>query len=676
MAGPRVTSLCTAAGTVRAASLPESLLSPARPAPKLGPVMSRHVGGGPEHVARGQGRDGPTKTPPSTRPEAQGPAGGSLTGPGLVRRLQATAGNAAVTGLLRPPGYTGAVLVLQRKPGDFATTTALTLKSGWGFLAIGATPWDNLLAAIRAYAALKDNQYDARVAGLQQLPALIAAWETHHKVGTATLNADEKAKVAALKTLRDLIDAEHRDLAGSGVRVDEATQGVKALRFKGDYFLEQVMAGRTTMVKGDHGLYVTKLQQALSDTSHLAPDKVSGTFDDDTVAAVKQFQQAQAVPQTGAVDRTTMERLEGTFRGHAVEQTLAQAPSIGAKAAPGEFAWGSAPADLTAHARALSPAEETAAKEAVKTAQVAGAGGALPTFVNDVGTGTYESRLKALVLALVDNQFDRMAKGMAAKRTKPGALFDWAHIDTVAARSKAATDAIFGKFAVGPPLAHGVGIHDAWDTKVNLLTDVAQQDSAATWRVDKLLTGNAQVKELDREHGAIQSRGPEKAIVDKVRAAVIAAKRDRLLEIHKAWPAFASGGVVNIQRFKGATDAANRDEMWHLFQTVVHEYLHTLEHSRYRVYQTKLGQQEGSFTLREGVVEYFTYIVLESVTYDDALRTTVEGTFHDGSLKHPIPRYGGYGERANAEKLAGVVGPSNVMAAFFLGDVEKIGGKP
>jgi hypothetical protein len=115
--------------------------------------------------------------------------------------------------------------------------------------------------------------------------------------------------------------------------------------------------------------------------------------------------------------------------------------------------------------------------------------------------------------------------------------------------------------------------------------------------------------------------------------------------------------------------------MWDLFQTVVHEYLHTLEHSRYRGYREGLGQQAGGFTLREGVVEYLTHTVLESINYADAdLRRVVEGDFHDPDTTDPVPTYHGYTERANAEKLAGVVGARNVMAAFFLGDVEKVGG--
>jgi len=275
---------------------------------------------------------------------------------------------------------------------------------------------------------------------------------------------------------------------------------------------------------------------------------------------------------------------------------------------------------------------------------------------------------------LVQNEYQQLAAGKADLRDDDD-LFDWDHIRAVAARSKAATDAVFGKWSVGPPLAPGVSIHDAWETKVNLLMDVDAQDAAANWRVEKLLTGHPYVRDLDREHGAIQTRGPEKVIVDRVKAQIVAAKRAELLETHKAWPAFAADGVVNIQRFRSSTDRGNRREMWDLFQTVVHEYLHTLEHSRYRGYREGLDQQAGGFTLREGVVEYLTYTVLESVDYaDDGLRRAVEGEFHEDGTVDPIPQYHGYTERANAEKLAGVVGARNVMAAFFLGDVEKVGG--
>jgi Putative peptidoglycan binding domain len=590
--------------------------------------------------------------------------------------LQTTAGNAVVARALARRRN------VQRMPAAFATTPAASLKagmdfnlkSGWGLLGYGS--WDAILEAIRAYASLSNDAYEARKAALAGMPTLMASWEADHNVGTATLDADEKAKVAALKALRTLIADEHRELAAAGAGVDERRQAMQALRFKGDYMLEQVLQGRVTLVRGDHGLYVTKVQQALADTSHLASDKVTGTFGDDTATAVAAFQKEQGLPERGDVDGATMVKLATIFQAHGVEKALAQAPAIGEKSGPGEFTWGAAPAELTAGARILSADDETAAKEAVKTSQAAGPGGVAPTFVSNLpGKGSYEARLKALVLSVVEDEYNSMGKGKAAKRS-PADLLEWDHIKEVAARSKQATDAVFGKFALGPPLKPGAGIHDAWDKKVNSLKTDTDLDKAANWRVEKILTGDPNVAALDRQHGAIQSRDPEKKIVEKVKAEIVAAKRAELVETHKGWPAFAGGGEVNIQRFKADTNKGNRDVMWDLFQTVVHEYLHTLEHSRYKAYQSKLGQQAGSFTLREGVVEYFTYTVLESVTYDDALRVAVEGEFHDDKTKHTIPKYHGYGQRANAEKLAGVVGARNVMAAFFLGDIEKIGGKP
>jgi hypothetical protein len=610
------------------------------------------------------------------------PPGSARVQPTLLTQPELHVSNSAIAGLAARDATATQRRTVQRMPAAFATTPAIrlksgidfNLKSGWGLLGYGS--WDAILDAIRAYSVLANDKHAERKAALDAMPGLIAMWETDHKVATATLSADERAKVSALDDLKTLIAAEHRELAAIGMGVDEKRQAMKAFRFKGDYLFEEVLQGRVTLVRGDHGLYVTKLQQALADTKHLAADKVTGAFDADTETAVKAFQKAQSLPERGVVDRPTMVKLDSIFQAHTAEQALAQAPAIGPKGAPGEFAWGSAPAELTAGARNLSAEEAKAAQEAVKTSQVAGPGGILPTFVSDLpGKGSYEGRLKKVLLYLVQALYDSTAKGKAAKRADTD-LFKWDHIKEVAARSKQATDAVFGKFAVGPPLQPGAGIHDAWDEKVKKLKTESQLEAAATWRVNKLLTGEPLVAELDRQHGAIQSRDPEKAIVDKVRAEIVAAKRDDLVEIHKAWPAFASGGEVNIQRFKEDTNKKNRDAMWDLFQTVVHEYLHTLEHSRHRAYREKLEAQAGGFTLREGVVEYFTYTVLGSVTYSDELRVLVEGDFHENSLKHPIPKYEGYGQRANAEKLAGVVGARNVMAAFFLGDIEKIGGKP
>src|SRR5262249_36951096 len=172
---------------------------------------------------------------------------------------------------------------------------------------------------------------------------------------------------------------------------------------------------------------------------------------------------------------------------------------------------------------------------------------------------------------------------------------------------------------------------------------------------------------IDNEHSAIHTRAAEKAIVDKVKADMIAKYRTELIETHKGWPGYAGGGKIFVQLFKESTDDANKRNFWDFYQTFIHEYIHTLEHPAHVAYRTAMDEQKGGFTLREGVTDYFTKIVWNSITLDDALRKKVEGPLNDPLKKFSIQSLNTYRESENAERLAGVVGVRNVAAAFFLG---------
>jgi hypothetical protein len=149
--------------------------------------------------------------------------------------------------------------------------------------------------------------------------------------------------------------------------------------------------------------------------------------------------------------------------------------------------------------------------------------------------------------------------------------------------------------------------------------------------------------------------------------------RDKLLELHKAWPGFASGGVVYVQLFKGANPQKQRAERWDFFQTFIHEYIHTLEHPDHIAYRGGLSAQKGGFVLREGTTDYFTKIVWSGLVLNEALRARIEGPVHDPVNIFAVPDLNTYPEADNAERLAGVVGIRNVAAAFFLGKVDLIG---
>jgi hypothetical protein len=77
--------------------------------------------------------------------------------------------------------------------------------------------------------------------------------------------------------------------------------------------------------------------------------------------------------------------------------------------------------------------------------------------------------------------------------------------------------------------------------------------------------------------------------------------------------------------------------------------------------------------LREGATEYLSHIVWSSITFDAALRKTIEGPFHDPLTTFKIPQFVGYAEFANAERMAGIVGIRNFLASYFLGKTELIG---
>ena len=569
---------------------------------------------------------------------------------------------------------------VRRKPAALAVTPAATNAD----LAVGDQEWLALRTATLAYSVLAEDQYDDRAAQLGEISKLMDTWvevaRTSGKVVRKRSQAEldqQLARVNATKSLRELVAVEQRELADAGVRANERTQKIKGPRFKGDYLLEQVMGGSAALKIGDRGLYVTKIQQALADLNWLEGKDVTGTFAAETEAGLKVFQKAANLPESGRIDKATVAKLDSVFTTHGVEARLSKALAAPVRTGPGEYPPDTAPDELYVGTRTLGDDNAAAAREAVKTRQPAGPGGVEPTFVADIpNVGTYKQRLTLLVDHLVMGEYEDFGKGRAGKRAETD-LLSWPHLEKVAERAKAATDGVFGKYAVGPPLKKGAGLHDAWDQKVTM-QGVSPEAArlAAARRVTKILVGDSKVRELDKRHGAIQSRPAEQAIVNEVRLSIMASRRTELLETDKGWPGFSEAGQISLQLFKADDIQGNRTKMWDLFQTIVHEYLHTLEHSLHKTYREKLKQQEGSMTLREGVVDYLTFTVLESLTWTPELRKIVEGEFHDEAVEHPIPRYEGYSERVQAEKLAGIVGARNVMAAFFLGDVAKIGKAP
>jgi hypothetical protein len=119
---------------------------------------------------------------------------------------------------------------------------------------------------------------------------------------------------------------------------------------------------------------------------------------------------------------------------------------------------------------------------------------------------------------------------------------------------------------------------------------------------------------------------------------------------------------------------ADRLKQWALFQTVIHEYLHTETDPAYSTYADGLGPPKDQ-TLREGMTDLLTKIVWSNVAINDPLRQKIEGPLFDAANPVTVPLLETYAETAQAEQLMSIVGARNVYAAYFLGKVELIGKK-
>lgn len=443
---------------------------------------------------------------------------------------------------------------------------------------------------------------------------------------------------------------------------------VNAIRFQDEPTLEEIADGKKVLKQGDQGEAVIRLTTALAELGHYTISVIDEKYDPPLTSAVEKYQNTKGLQGkvvAGAVDKPTFEELDKDFTAaYKVERDV-----LGKQTA----------ADLLKGTQSLNDAERKAGARAISTEiPVSPITGLPPKFIPEIpGKGKYKDRLLQTVEDTILRQYALYGKGKAAAHADSTKLHDWSAIEGIAMAAKTAADSVFGQYKQGPALKKGVNIMDAWVDKVNQLTigGKAEEEQSAEWRVRKILTGNRNVKELNREHSAIQARSDEKLIVDDVKNSMIAKHRAKLLDTHKGWPGYADRGQIFIQLFKGDTVDKQKGELWHYYQTFIHEYIHTLEHRDHVDYRKGVGEQKGGFTLREGTTDYFTKIVWNSIIIDDALRKKIEGPINDPAKKFPIPLLNTYGEAENAERLAGVVGIRNLAAAFFLGKVELIGKK-
>ncbi len=356
-------------------------------------------------------------------------------------------------------------------------------------------------------------------------------------------------------------------------------------------------------------------------------------------------------------------------------------------------------ADLLTKTRTLTADEKKKAKEVLKPeVKVDPITKTKLKFTDKVN---YEADLRTALTDRINSTYANMVTGKGdvehADATKMHSL---KRFEEIGIEAKKRTDAVFGDYnkgkdfkadEPGPPAKRG-NIHDLWadlDKDIKKMSK-AEKQSMAKALVFYFFQSGKKFKEINNQYNADPSfnksgtpTNKEAEIQNKIASEYSKKDTKRLNEIDRGWPATAqpSTGDINFQLFKAPTVDEDRSLLWDVFQTFIHEYLHTLSDQKYRKYANSFGDSSKQYnTLIEGVDSFLTEIVWANVkpnTADPALRTIVEGPVYaalpyDASLIPSITqqRYNSYIEAA---KLVDIVGVRNLYAAYFLGKTELIG---
>ncbi|MBN2535250.1 MAG: DUF4157 domain-containing protein [Spirochaetales bacterium] len=483
----------------------------------------------------------------------------------------------------------------------------------------------------------------------------------------------------------------------------QAHPHLQSPRFKKNDILEEVYTGTRSISLNESGIHVTIIQQALVDAGFLSSTEVTGTFHNVTQTALRNFLRSQRIPNqyiSNTVDNIAMILLDEHFLYLTPEFLVSSGMNPSIAPTPGiEWPTGMAPPELLRGTRNLTRAEIDAINLAITT-EPRTSTGTIPVFNETIATHpqSYGERVEDELGSEISWYSSYVAN--LPDRTNPNNLIDTGIIDTIARKAKEATDNVFGDYRVGPQLAYNVNIFDQYIARESFInTSQRHEDNAVNFRVLKILNDDEEMKEIHRQHGAVITRPPEWTIIANVTGfpvspplteslnntnpphvttGLVGTNRNVFIEMHKNWPASAGGGRIYIQRYKASTDERNRDLMYQMFGTFIHEYIHTLEHSNHIRYRESLQTLQGGFVLREGIVDYFSRMVWDNIKFNRSLRRVIEGPFHDSSnpTGHTIKPPPRYGVRVEAEHMVGIAGIRNTLAAFFLGQVYLIGGPP
>ena len=317
---------------------------------------------------------------------------------------------------------------------------------------------------------------------------------------------------------------------------------------------------------------------------------------------------------------------------------------------------------------------------------------------------SYEDKVRKALPDIVKEAHKSLVEGRGptehGEKAKTHELTEFEAIGNVA---KDETDAVFGNFyakadhpaltADRPDLGIRGNVHDQFaetERQLAAMTD-DQRQTMAKQLVFYFFQTEDPIRRLNHDHDASPKfDNDDNPVNDEAKAldrvatdfVSVTANVGTLNEIDRNWPATARPETKEIffQVFREKTPEKDRLLLWDIFQTFIHEYLHTLAADPYKTFAESFGSSSNeNNTLIEGVDSLLTETVwsgIEPRVGDKTLREKVEGPANAALKPVNVPhasqrRYPSFTE---ALRLVDLVGIRNLYAAYFLGLVDRIGG--
>ena len=265
---------------------------------------------------------------------------------------------------------------------------------------------------------------------------------------------------------------------------------------------------------------------------------------------------------------------------------------------------------------------------------------------------------------------------------------DMGHVRKIATESQSAVSKKFSGYVKGASMSpenrrHQVNYDLSSSKNLKPYSSMSIKDGDLRNLTHYLMTVSYVGGPVVKDHHVDLSRDDDKKLFKKVLEAYFKAHKGELRDIQATWPGEMDPNLLrvfiqtNLSSDKGmGDDEVVRRGYWSTYQTLIHEYIHVLEHpllADMAYAQSSTGYQ----ILTEGFCDYFAVQVWEEIKPKIAGDADLRKRIESGTYKYNpklVPDWDSYPEIKEAKEIGAKVGEPNMRAAFFMGHTELLGG--